>query len=143
MIKFTPKSDAEMEMIETYHRQIQGTIAILANKKLSNEPVDDVKGILKYEGGVTVGRCEICIREDHVRDDWVYHNNPSKEEQATVDAINQLLDAIDFSSKEKAVDSLKKFITETLSPRDQVLLERFIQSPFAGDNLMAFFKKMR
>ena len=66
--------------------RVQSAISFLAAQETGNEPARS--GIYKYEGGVKVGKREICIRVDGVQDDWSRYNiEPTKEEESVVAAI--------------------------------------------------------
>lgn len=66
-------------------RLVQGAIAKIANAAFS--VYDKPQGIFKYEGGVVVNNSEIAIHSSFVKDDWVRHFEPSKEEIAVSEAI--------------------------------------------------------
>lgn len=138
-MKFANRSKEEMAMISDYHRQIQAMIAILATRKLTEIPMDNIHGIYKFEGGVEVNGHEICIQNGYVYDDLEPGKEPTPEEKATVEVIEQILGAVNFTNEETARESLIEFTTDNLNMRDHVLVERYMRNSMA-DPLRMFFQ---
>lgn len=89
-------------------RHFQVAVAILANRNLGLPDVEP-QGIFKYEGGVVVGGCEVVVMKSCLMDDFrrpITGSTP--EEQATLDAVNEILartdaEGPDFLEKEYPV----------------------------------------
>ena len=106
MIRYT-LDDADRDIMRTRHRDVQGAIAVIANKMMGVKEVEP-QAIGKAEGGVVVNGCEICIKWDFLCDDWKRTglNAPTPEEKATVAAIAVVAEIC--RTNINALDSYKK-----------------------------------
>ena len=111
-------ADSDRTLMKPYSRVVQAAIAIEANKLMGILNVRP-QAIGKYEGGVIVNNCEICIKYDFLCDDWkrTNLNNPTPEEIATVKAID-------------IVARLCRFDVSELSKYEKI---------FGGDSLRSMF----
>jgi hypothetical protein len=90
MIQFK-LSDEIRELMVLIEPYVQAAIAIEANKLLGVD-AENPYGIFKYEGGVNINGCEICIKYDYLCDDWKRTglDEPTPEEIATQKAIEMV-----------------------------------------------------
>lgn len=92
MLMYSVSQDAR-ELMNRDPARVKSAIATIANQKCGVESFE-VEGIFKWEGGVVVNLRQIAIKSGYVVDDFGSRrgdiDGPTKEEQATVDAINEV-----------------------------------------------------
>lgn len=106
MIKFDISKNQRQALLSC-HRHFQAAVAIEANRKLGL-PDGEPEGIFKCEGGVVVRGHEVEIMKNYLMDDFKCSREPTQEEQATLDAVNEILartdaEGPDFLEKEYPV----------------------------------------
>lgn len=137
--KFIPKTKEEMKMLENHIVAFQGIISILAHRRMGLIP-NKIYAIGKREGGVVIGRTEICIKPGIVFDDTVPWDLTEKpEELAVAHTLKFIFDNIKFKNRETAVDCLQQ-IVEGFSDSELTKLQKFITMPM-GDPLRDLFYK--
>lgn len=136
MIKFESKSRNVMEKLHPVWKYVHGFIIIYAHQAMGLDP-DNIMGIYKYEGGVSINGKEIAIYRDSVRDDWLNSLEKTPEEQAVVNGIQKFFEKIDLSGEHTVEESMTKMFEE-FTTKEAKLFGDFVQNPFSGDPLHMF-----
>jgi hypothetical protein len=83
--------EEDLKPLARHHRRFQAAVAAIANEKLgTNSDPQSQKGVQHHVGGVIVNGHEIFISSSYVQDMSAKGPDPSREEQATVEAIYKL-----------------------------------------------------
>ena len=90
--------DSVRDMMAQHGFAVHAAVSALAARNAGTEPA--TRGIGKYEGGVIVGRREICIRRNSAQDDYSRSRDETAEEKAVVEAIMQVSEILTRSGPE-------------------------------------------
>jgi hypothetical protein len=135
MVNFNPLPKELLDALWPYQKQFQALLAFTANKILGAD-TSRIRGIGKYEGGVTVNNCEIYISRNVLMDDWKRTAEPTPEEKATADAMEIIIAKIDPSNPH---EGLRRHQNDIGMPDQQ--MELFLVNPYACDPLRSLFGK--